>query len=116
MFNTAGIMKWIFLSIAILAEVIATSALKSSEGFTKLLPSMIVIIGYGVSFFFLSLTLNTIPVGIAYAIWSGTGIILISLIGYFFFKQTLDLQAITGIILIISGVIVINLFSKSVSP
>lgn len=108
-------MKWLFLSIAILAEVIATSALKSSEGFTKLFPSIIVVAGYGIAFFFLSLTLKNIPVGIAYAIWSGAGITLISIIGYFIFKQQLDFPAIIGIILIISGVIVINMFSKTIS-
>jgi len=108
-------MKWIFLLIAIIAEVIGTSALKSAEGFTKLIPSAIVVIGYGISFYFLSLTLKTIPVGIAYAIWSGVGIILISIIGYFFYKQSIDLPAIIGILLIMIGVIVINLFSKSVS-
>ena len=108
-------MKWIFLSIAILAEVVATSALKSAEGFTKLLPSMIVIIGYGIAFFFLSLTLKNIPVGIAYAIWSGAGITLISIIGYFIFEQSLDFPAIIGILFIITGVIIINIFSKSVS-
>jgi len=108
-------MKWVFLSIAIIAEVIATSALKSAEGFTKLVPSIIVILGYGIAFYFLSLTLKTIPVGIAYAIWSGVGITLISMIGYFVYKQTLDLPAIIGILLIIAGVIVINLFSKSIS-
>ena len=108
-------MRWVFLSIAILAEVIATSALKSSEGFSKIIPSSIVIVCYGIAFYFLSLTLKTIPVGIAYAIWSGVGITLISIIGYFIYKQTLDLSAIIGILLIIAGVIVINLFSKSVS-
>ncbi|MGC8770829.1 MAG: DMT family transporter [Brevinematia bacterium] len=108
-------MKWIFLSIAILAEVVATSALKSAEGFTKLLPSIIVIIGYGIAFFFLSLTLKNIPVGIAYAIWSGAGITLISIIGYFIFEQSLDFPAIIGILFIITGVIIINIFSKSVS-
>jgi small multidrug resistance pump len=108
-------MKWIFLLIAIIAEVIATSALKSAEGFTKPGPSIIVLFGYGIAFYFLSLTLKQIPVGIAYAIWSGVGIILISTIGYFFYKQTLDLPAIIGILLIMAGVIVINLFSKSVS-
>lgn len=108
-------MKWIFLSIAIIAEVIGTSALKSAEGFTKMIPSAFVVIGYGISFYFLSLTLKTIPVGIAYAIWSGAGITLISIIGYFFYKQTPDLPAIIGILLIMAGVIVINLFSKSVT-
>ena len=108
-------MRWVFLSIAILAEVIATSALKSSEGFSKIIPSGVVIVCYGISFYFLSLTLKTIPVGIAYAIWSGVGITLISIIGYFIYRQSLDLSAIIGILLIIAGVIVINLFSKSVS-
>jgi small multidrug resistance pump len=108
-------MKWLFLSIAIIAEVIGTSALKSAEGFTKLIPSAIVVIGYGISFYFLSLTLKLIPVGIAYAIWSGVGITLISIIGYFLYKQSIDLPAIIGILLIMAGVIVINLFSKSVT-
>jgi small multidrug resistance pump len=107
-------MKWLFLSIAILAEVIATSALKSTEGFTKVLPAIIVVIGYGTAFYFFSLTLKTIPVGIAYAIWSGAGITLISMIGYFVYRQALDFPAVIGIVLIILGVIVINLFSKSV--
>jgi len=108
-------MKWIFLSIAIIAEVIATSALKSAEGFTKPVSSIVVLIGYGIAFYFLSLTLKHISVGIAYAIWSGAGIILISGIGYLFYKQKLDLPAIIGILLIMAGVIIINLFSKSVS-
>ncbi|MCX6226581.1 MAG: multidrug efflux SMR transporter [Bacteroidia bacterium] len=108
-------MKWLYLFIAIIAEVIGTSALKSSEGFTKIIPSLIVIIGYGVAFYFLSLTLKSIPVGVAYAIWSGVGIVLISIIGYFVYKQNLDWPAVFGIVLIISGVIVLNLFSKSIS-
>ena len=108
-------MKWLFLFIAIVAEVIGTSALKYSEGFTKLCPSAIVVIGYGIAFYFLSLTLKSIPIGIAYAIWSGLGIVLISVIGYSVFKQTLDIPAIIGIGLIILGVIVINLFSKTVA-
>ncbi len=108
-------MKWLLLSIARVAEVTATSALKASEGFTKLAPSIVVIIGYGIAFFFLSLTLKDVPIGIAYAIWSGAGITLISIIGYFYYRQGLDIPAIAGIILIITGIIVINLFSKSVS-
>jgi small multidrug resistance pump len=108
-------MNWIYLFIAILAEVIATSTLKSTEGFTKVVPSIVVIIGYGIAFFFLSLTLKSIPVGIAYAIWSGVGIILVSTIGFFVFKQTLDFPALIGISFIIIGVIVINVFSKSLS-
>jgi len=108
-------MKWIFLMTAIAAEVIATSALKSAEGFTKIGPSIIVVIGYGVAFFFLSLTLKYLPVGIVYAIWSGIGIIIISVIGFVFFKQSLDIPAIIGIVFISAGVIIINIFSKTVS-
>lgn len=104
----------LYLLIAILAEVIGTTALKLSEGFTRIVPSMVVVFGYLVSFFFLSLTLKNIPIGIAYAIWSGVGIILISVIGYFLFKQVIDLPAIFGVLLIITGVVVINVFSKSV--
>jgi small multidrug resistance pump len=107
-------MKYFYLTIAIIAEVIATSALKSSEGFSKLRPSVIVIAGYGVAFYFLSLTLREIPVGIAYAIWSGLGITLVSAIGYFFYKQHLDFPAILGLILILAGVAVINIFSKTI--
>lgn len=105
--------KWIALGIAIVAETIGTSAMKSSEGFSKLLPSVIVVIGYGIAFYFLSMTLKAIPVGIAYAIWSGVGIILISLVGWIMFGQKLDAPALIGIALIIAGVIVMNVFSKS---
>lgn len=108
-------MKWIFLSVAILAEVIATSALKSAEGFTRLVPSLVVVLGYGAAFYFLSLTLKTIPVGIAYAIWSGAGIILISIIGHFIHGQSLDYPAIIGMALIIAGVAVVNIFSKTIA-
>jgi len=108
-------MKWIFLSIAIVAEVMATSALKSAEGFTRLVPSIIVVAGYGTAFFFLSMTLKSIPVGIAYAIWSGVGIVLITILAYFVYKQSLDVPAIIGILFIIAGVAVINLFSKSIT-
>ena len=108
-------MKWIFLFIAIIGEIIGTSALKYSNGCTKLFPTLITVGGYSVAFYFLSLTLKYIPVGIAYAIWSGVGIVLISVIGLVLFKQQLDIPAITGIVLILAGVIVINIFSKSVS-
>ncbi len=107
-------MKWIYLLIAIVSEVMATSALKPSQGFTKILPSLFVVIGYGISFYFLSLTLRSIPIGIAYAIWSGIGITLISIIGWLYFKQTLDAPTIIGIGFIVLGVVVINVFSKSV--
>lgn len=108
-------MKWIFLIIAIIAEVIATTALKYSEGFTKLIPSLIVATGYIVAFYFLSLTLKDISVGVAYAIWSGVGTVLIALVAFFVFNQKLDWPAIIGLLLIVCGVIVINVFSKSVS-
>jgi len=107
-------MKWLFLFIAIVTEVIATSALKSCDSFTKLVPSIIVVVGYGLSFYFFSLTLKTIPVGIAYAIWSGIGIVLISIIGWTYYHQKLDLPAVAGIVLIIAGVAVINLLSGNV--
>ena len=108
-------MQWLFLSIAIISEVIATSALKSSNGFTQLLPSLVVVAGYAAAFFFLSLTLRTIPVGIAYAIWSGAGILLVALIAWLVFGQTLDGPAMLGLALIIAGVIVLNVFSGSVT-
>jgi small multidrug resistance pump len=106
-------MQWLFLSIAIISEVIATSALKSSNGFTQLWPSLVVAAGYAAAFFFLSLTLRTIPVGIAYAIWSGAGIVLITLIAWLVLGQTLDGPAIIGLALIVAGVIILNVFSKS---
>jgi small multidrug resistance pump len=106
-------MKWIFLLIAVSGEVVATSALKASEGFTKLAPSAVVVLGYAIAFYFLSLTLDSIPVGISYALWSGVGIVLISLMGWLLFNQTLDLPAVAGILLIIAGVAIINLLSKS---
>ena len=102
-----------YLAVAIVAEVIATSALKASEGFSRLVPSLVVVAGYGIAFFCLSLTLRTIPVGIVYAIWSGVGIVLIALAGYFVFGQVLDAPALIGMGLIVAGVLVINLFSRS---
>jgi small multidrug resistance pump len=111
----APMQKWIFLVIAIISEVIATSALKSSAEFTRLWPSIIVVTGYASAFYFLSLTLNVIPIGIAYAIWSGVGVALIALISWLYFKQPLDFAAIVGLLLIVAGVLVINLFSKSVA-
>jgi len=105
--------KWVVLGMAIVAETVATSAMKSSEGFTRLVPSIIVVIGYAIAFYFLSMTLKEIPVGIAYAIWSGVGIVLISLVGWIMFGQKLDTPALIGMALIISGVVVMNAFSKS---
>ncbi len=107
--------QYLLLLLAIVAETIATSSLKMSEQFTKLVPSIITVIGYGAAFYCLSIVLKTVPVGIAYALWSGIGIILITLIGVFYFKQHLDLPAIIGLVLIVAGVVVINVFSKSVS-
>lgn len=107
--------NFFFLGIAIIFEIIATSALKKSEEFTKLLPSIITIIGYCGAFYCLSFAIRTIPVGIAYAIWSGVGIVLITIIGAVFFKQIPDLPAIIGLILIMIGVVVINVFSKTVA-
>jgi len=106
-------MNWIYLAIAILSEVIATSALKASLEFTRLVPSSIVVVGYASSFYFLSLTLRSIPLGIAYAVWSGVGVVLISLAGWLVFDQRLDLTAVFGIGLITTGVIVLNLSTKS---
>jgi small multidrug resistance pump len=106
-------MNWLYLSIAIVAEVIATSALKASDGFSRLGPALVVIVGYGIAFYFLSLALRGIPVGVAYAVWSGVGIVLISVIGWFAFGQTLDAAAVCGIGLIMAGVIVLNVFSRS---
>lgn len=108
-------MSYLYLFIAIVAEVAATSALKSAEGFTRLIPSVVVVAGYCVAFFFLSLTLRVLPVGIAYAIWSGIGIVLVSGIAWIYYGQHLDLPAIIGLSLIIAGVMVINLMSKSVA-
>lgn len=107
--------SYVYLTIAIVAEVIATSALKASEGFTNLVPSVVVVIGYCVAFYCLSLTLKTLPVGIAYAIWSGAGIVLVSLIGLFLYGQKLDAWALIGIGFIIAGVLIVNLLSKSAS-
>ncbi|GEO38799.1 small multidrug resistance pump [Skermanella aerolata] len=107
-------MTYAFLFTAIVLEVIGTSALKASEQFTKLLPVLVMAACYGTSFFFLSLVLRTLPVGVAYAIWSGLGIVLISLVGVVWFKQPLDLPAMLGLGLIVAGVVVVNLFSRSV--
>ena len=107
--------QWLFLSVAIISEVVATSALKASNGFTQLWPSLLVIAGYAIAFFFLSLTLRTMPVGIAYAIWSGIGIVLVTFIAWFVFGQSLDTPAIIGLTLIITGVVVLQIFSKSVA-
>lgn len=106
-------MHWLYLAIAIGAEVIATSALKASDGFSKLWPSLIVVVGYGVAFVCLSLVMRSLHMGVVYAIWSGAGIVLISLAGVFLYRQVPDTPAIIGMGLIVAGVIVINVFSQS---
>lgn len=108
-------MQWLWLAVAILAEVIATSALKSSNGFRRPGPSMVVVCGYALSLYLLSRTLDVLPVGVVYAIWSGAGVALVTLAGRFFFKQVLDRAAIVGIAMIVSGVVVLQLFSGSVT-
>ncbi|HET9695156.1 MAG TPA: multidrug efflux SMR transporter [Steroidobacteraceae bacterium] len=105
---------WLYLLIAIVAEVVATSALKATAAFTRPGPSVVVIVGYGVAFYFLSRALETVPVGVTYAVWSGVGIVLITLIAWLVYGQALDLAAIVGLALIVAGVVVLNLFSKTV--
>jgi len=106
---------YIYLAVAIIAEVAATTALKASEEFTKLGPSIVVIVGYGIAFYCLTLVLRTIPVGIAYAIWSGLGIVLIAIVGAILFRQIPDLPAIIGMALIVCGVVIVNVFSKTIT-
>lgn len=108
-------MNWLYLSFAIVLEVIATSALKASDGFTRPLPSLLVVLGYAAAFYLLSLTLRSLPVGVVYAVWSGVGVVLITLAGWLLFQQALDAPALIGIGLITAGVIVLNFFSKSVA-
>jgi small multidrug resistance pump len=105
---------WLALAIAIIAEVIGTTALKASNEFSRLLPSLIVVVGYGTAFYFMSISMRVLPVGIMYAIWSGMGIVLISVLGWLVYRQTLDTPAMIGLVFIIAGVIIINVFSKTV--
>ena len=104
---------WVYLFLAIMSEVIATASLKSTEGFTKPIPSIIVLVGYCAAFYFLSLTLDTISIGVAYAIWSGVGVATITIVSFFLYDQKIDLAGVLGIGLIIAGVIVLRLFSES---
>jgi small multidrug resistance pump len=106
-------MNYVYLFAAIVSEVIATSALKAAEGFSRFWPSVIVIVGYGLAFYCLSLTMRTIPIGVAYAIWSGVGIVLIALVGLLLYRQPLDAPALIGMALILAGVLIINVFSKT---
>lgn len=108
-------MAYLYLALAIVFEVIATSALKASNEFTRLIPSIVVVIGYGSAFYLLTLVLRTIPLGITYAVWSGVGIVLVALAGFVLYKQVPDIPAVIGMLLIIAGVAVIHLFSKTVS-
>jgi len=108
-------MGYWYLAIAIVAEVIATIALKASDGFSNSTPSTVCVIGYAIAFYFLSLVLKTLPVGIAYAIWAGMGTVLIASISAVIYKQIPDIAAVLGMLLILAGVIVINVFSKTVS-
>ena len=105
----------IYLAIAIVSEVIATSALKSSNGFTNLIPSLMVVVGYGVAFYMLGLVLKTMDVGMAYAIWAGLGIVLVSIVGAVIFKQVPDFPAVIGMTFIVAGVFIINVYSKTSS-
>jgi small multidrug resistance pump len=105
-------MAFVYLALAIVAEVVATSALKATHGFTRPGPSLVVVIGYAIAFYMLSLVLRTIPVGIAYAIWAGLGIVLVALVGVLVYGQRPDLPAVLGISLIVAGVVVIQLFSR----
>lgn len=104
---------WFYLCAAIIAEVVATSALRATDGFSKLLPSLVTVAGYGAAFYLLSLTLRTIPVGVAYAVWSGLGTVLVALVARFLYGQRLDVPGLVGIALIVAGVAVLNLFSKA---
>lgn len=106
-------MHWWYLALAIAAEVVATSALKAAAGFTRPVPSVLVVLGYSIAFYCLSLSLKVVPVGVAYAIWSGVGTALIVVIGWLWFGQKLDLAALIGLALIVAGVAVLQIFSRS---
>ena len=107
-------MAYLYLAFAIVSEVIGTSALKASNEFTKLIPSLIVLVGYSLAFYFMTLTLRTIPLGITYAIWSGAGIVLVAVVGVIIYKETPDLPAIIGMSFIILGIMIMHFFSKTV--
>ena len=107
-------MAYFYLAIAIIAEVAATSALKASAEFTRLVPSLIVIVGYGIAFYCMTLVLRSIPVGITYAVWAGLGIVLVTIVGAILYKEIPDIPAVIGIGLIVAGVIVINVYSKTI--
>ncbi|WP_407495115.1 DMT family transporter [Pseudooceanicola sp. MF1-13] len=106
-------MPYIYMLLAVISEVIATTSLKAADGFTKAVPSALVVVGYGFAFYFLSITLRTLPVGTAYAIWSGCGIILVAIAGWLIYGQKMDLWGVLGMALIIAGVLILNLMSKT---
>ena len=105
--------NWVYLGLAIVSEVLATASLKSTEGFTRLVPSVVVLVGYSAAFYFLSLTLDTIPIGVAYAVWSGVGVATITLVSFVLYDQKIDLAGLVGIGLIVAGVVVLRLFSET---
>ena len=105
--------NWVYLGLAIVSEVIATASLKSTEGFTRLVPSIVVLVGYSAAFYFLSLTLDTIPIGVAYAVWSGVGVATITLVSFVVYDQKIDAAGLLGIGLIVAGVVVLRLFSEA---
>ena len=105
--------NWVYLGLAIFSEVVATASLKSTEGFTRLMPSLVVLVGYSAAFYFLSLTLDTIPIGVAYAVWSGVGVATITLVSFVIYDQKIDAAGLIGIGLIVAGVVVLRLFSEA---
>ncbi len=105
--------NWIYLGLAIFSEVVATASLKSTEGFTRLVPSIVVLVGYSAAFYFLSLTLDTIPIGVAYAVWSGVGVATITLVSFVLYDQKIDAAGLIGIGLIVAGVVILRLFSEA---
>ncbi len=105
-------MTYLYLALAIVAEVVATTALKASDGFTRLWPSLLVLVGYGLAFYLLALVLKTLPVGIAYAFWAGLGIVLVTLVGILVYGEKPDLPALLGLSMIVGGVVVIQVFSS----
>ena len=105
--------NWVYLGLAIVSEVIATASLKSTEGFTRLVPSIVVLVGYSAAFYFLSLTLDTIPIGVAYAVWSGVGVATITMVSFVVYDQKIDAAGLLGIGLIVAGVVVLRMFSEA---
>ena len=111
--DAGGSMVYLYLAVAIVSEVIATTALQASNGFSRPGPSAVTVVGYGLAFYLLSLTLRTMPVGVVYAIWSGAGIVLVAVAAWVLYRQTLDWPAVLGMALIVAGILVINLFSST---